>query len=228
MTAFPSDPPPVDEASLPSPTVRGLVSLALFIHLFIVLASGLGGARARSDLVENLRDVPGIRDYREVLQIGPYSYHLTYNVPSDEDHFCEIVLDWRAGMTDQQLADARRIELQPEGLSWWPDRRRRYQLLAYHVAQNAQQFDRLTLAITRRMLAEHEITQGDHRFRCRRQRARSMDEQLAQDEALRDPNHPRYFETAYEADVGFLRGQPRITGVGAQRDTVPVDPAPTN
>jgi hypothetical protein len=97
-------------------------------------------------------------------------------------------------------------------------RKRRYQMLAFNVANLAESETlsaELPQAIAAALLAEADVRQGQHRFRCRR-------ESTAVPEFYPAPRQqPAYF-TAYEGDATFFRGKLNISKADPGRLTAPV------
>jgi hypothetical protein len=91
-------------------------------------------------------------------------------------------------------------------------------MLAYRVgevANNDTLSAELPQSISNALLAEAEIQEGQHRFRCRRQ-------SIASPEFAPPPRQePAYF-TAYEADATFFRGKLNISKADPGRLTAPV------
>ncbi len=193
----------------PSPGVRTVISLLLFVHLFALGAAIAGNFGAQSGLRRKLHeDVPLIRPYLRILNMDRSFANestMIYNTSEDFDHFVDILLNTPLsfGNTREEIAKLEKIDLMPTDA--WPGvRRHRYWMLAMNLAMLEPDEARgsvLPQALASGMLRAHNIKEGTHRFRCRAQQAMSMSDYRAEDPALRDPNNPNYFFSAYEASL---------------------------
>ncbi len=227
------DLPDRNDVPLPSELVRSVITLVVFIHLFILFSGAFARTRVSSDLFRGLHNVPGFTKYLGLLHMGSYSFHLTYNGTLDQDYNCEVVLDWRDGLAvdSDEYRALRKLKLYDEQGIFPPTRRRRYQMLAYSVAANvgadSAVESQLPLAISRRLLAEQNITQSTpprrHRFRSRRQSIRVPEFFRPEQPQVEDPYDESYYSDVYQADVTFFQGQANINKVSQSRETAPVD-----
>ncbi len=214
---------------LPSEFIRSVITLVVFIHLFILFSGAFARTRLSSDLLRGLYNAPGFSEYLGVLHMGQYSFHLTHYADLDQDYNCDVVVDWRDGIaTDSdEFRSLRKLELFDERGTFPPTRRRRYQRLAQNVAANvgaeSANESRLPLAIAKGLLAEQKITAGRHRFRSRRQEIRVPEFYQAEPPSPEDPYDESLYSNTYQADVTFFKGKVNINKVSESRETAPVD-----
>jgi hypothetical protein len=154
-------------------TARLVVSFLIFLHLFAVLVASLASARRVSGAVDTLYDRL-VGPYAQFLNIGQYNlYHLTYALDSDLDHNCDVLVNWRPGIDDsvEDPQGLTRLPLYGDSHAFPRHRQQRYQMLARMVDVAATSGESsgllVPLSVTRTLLAENEITAGEHRFRCR-------------------------------------------------------------
>jgi hypothetical protein len=162
----------VEEKPNSGETARLVVSCVLFVHLFAVLVASIHGARARSAMVRRLQDNL-VGPYAQALNVGQYSYHLTYALDFDLDHNCDVLVNWQPeiGDTAEAPQSVTRIPLYGARHAFPRHRERRYQMLARNVdlAGNSGESSGtlVPLAVARTLLAENSLTGGEHHFRCR-------------------------------------------------------------
>ena len=213
------------DAALPSEGVRTLVSFLLFVHLFALMVAVASNAGPVSAMRRALREAKPLIAYLQLLHMDlAYNFHLTHATEWDTDHFLEIERDWKG----QPDANAARLKLpEPGGLPGI--RAQRYHNLARNLAGLVGQDEAesiLPYAISRGLLAQHGITGGRHRFRCRRHFLLEMREAALIDPADRDPFHSRRYGNVYEADLKFVGGQLLINKVAGAAETAPAARSP--
>ena len=223
-----ADVPEAADLQLPSEGVRSVITLLVFIHLFILFASAFASTQVSSDLFRGLFNAPGFSQYMGLLHMGSYSFHLTHDSDFDKDHNCEIVLDWRGDLAEDsdEFRALKKIELYDEQGTFPPTRRRRFQRLAYFAAENTGDpvsESRLPLAIARHLLAEQKVDKGHHRFRLRQQDIRLPKFFLNEQPSPEDPYDESLYSNIYQADVTFFKGKARISKISQSRETAPVD-----
>jgi len=191
----------------PSQGVRTLLTLFLLFHFFAILAGIAGNFGARSGLRRQLRASPGIQPYLHTLGIDTgYGYGLISNTADDLDHVCQILVDPPAQFErlEEGAEDVRAIDLMPAGTTAWGMQKRRYLMLASWLAavqgENNEEAN-LVSAIAGGMLRGAKIDSGAHRFLCLVQQTQDMVGLDEIEPELQDPNHPRWFETVYDADL---------------------------
>ena len=209
--------PPMSEEPLasenpvgfPSPGMRTLLTLFLFFHFFAILAGIAGNFGARSGLRRQLRASPGVQPYLHTLGIDTgYGYGLISNTADDLDHLCEIVVNppiQFEGAADE-MENVQKINLIPDAARAWGMQKRRYLTLASWLAalqgDNNEEAN-LVSAIAGGMLQRAEVESGTHRFFCRVQQTQDMISLDEIEPELQNPNHPRWFDTVYDADLIF-------------------------
>lgn len=209
-------PPP-----LPSPEVRGWVSLFLFIHLFCV-AVALASYTAPSALQERLRTV--LAPYVATLNfdLNPNAYptgrfYLTHDLPVDVDAVIHV---------DAKLSDGeeRSITIPEPGL--WPlERRRHYQALANAAStlvENDEYQAVLPKTIAGAILRAWGATGGT--VRIERHLPLQMEEVAASDSSKSNPFGATHYSTVYEARVLVSpTGQIDLIKKVAAGEVAPVD-----
>jgi hypothetical protein len=184
----------------PSSNVRSLISLALIIHLMMVLVA------VSSNFFPSLTQrklVTAFSPYLQPLNLNlsnNYSlklYHYTHGEPVHDDHFLEVEFTGgpRSGET-VRLPDG-----QIHGLANCT----RYLALARTLAaMQAQGNDEFLNKLTEQGLAPYFL-QGEPEtqaiVRVRRHAPMSRYAEAARQEAPLDPDAPAYFNTLYEANV---------------------------
>lgn len=194
-------------AGFPSPGLRTLLTFLLFFHFFAIFAGIAGNFGARSGLRRQLRASPGVQPYLHTLGLDTsYGHGLISNTADDWDHLCQIVVNPPASFdpTNEDGADLQRVNLIPEGTTPWGPQKRRYLILAGWLAAvqgEDNQEAALVSAIAGGMLRRAQIDSGAHRFLLLAQRTQDMMSLEEMDPQFRDPNHPSWFDTIYNADL---------------------------
>lgn len=163
---------------MPSETVRTIVTLALFFHLFIAVVAALGVLRVSgSELIGRLNQkLVSQLAYPEELLLSRFAYHLTYNRDIDYDGSAEIVLNWEtADETEPSRIDAKEklVLFDPAEIKL-PIRRQRYLSLIRRMSDVATSEPasplevELPIAVSRVLLADAGNPEGRHRFRLLR------------------------------------------------------------
>lgn len=121
--------PPGEPAGMPSETVRTIVTLAVFVHLFIAAVAAMGVMRANSEIFSrlNAKFADGL-GYPNYLLLSSFAYNLTYARDLDYDGSAEIVLGWKSEYEarPQSIPEADRIPLFDDEDVKLPIRRQRY------------------------------------------------------------------------------------------------------
>ena len=198
---------PEESPRLPSQGVRTLLSLLLFFHFFAILAGISGNFGARSGLRRQLRASPGVQPYLHTLAIDTgYGHDLISNTADDWDHLCQIVIEPPADFdgSSEAAENLKKIDLIPEGTTPWGLQKKRYLMLGTWLS--AVQGDNneeaaLVSAIAGGMLREAGVESGAHRFLLLSQQTQDMVSLDEMEPAIRDPNHPGWFDTVYNADL---------------------------
>jgi hypothetical protein len=183
-----------DQPGAPSETVRGIVSLLLFIHLFCVWVA-LSGNYARSALQARL--LTRLRPYTQLLNfdLDFTPYYLTHATPLDVDNRIEILPE---GL---DAADAKNWIVLPDagyrgGLPY-----KRQQRLADTMAFYAESEDYagfIAQSVATNFMQQRQIRPAQ--IRCRRHLLQ-MREALSGTLAEQNPYDPLYFEVSYAANV---------------------------
>lgn len=199
---------------------RLCASFLIFLHLFAVVVASLASARAASGTVL-LLDERLAGPYAQFLNVGNYSFHLTHALDRDFDHTCDVLLNWRRGIDDSLEAppDVSRLALfEPDGVLP-KHRKRRYQNLALVATMRANSGDAsatlLPRAIVRSLLAENNVRDGEHRFRCRMTTAPRP--------PWSEAPSPSTTTNVYRANVIFDRGFAELVEVAPEAQVAPVD-----
>lgn len=162
--------PATSDNRLPSEAVRTVVSLLLFVHLFI-LVTGILSNEVPSQLETKIGDLLGFRQYRQALSMDlPYSYYFTRGV----DAGGELDIDY-ALLAEIKQPDGQKVAVELPAADMWPRQRfHRYQRLAQRVAElageDAPEPDNLELllgAVSGALLRSHDARSLD--LRCRGQ-----------------------------------------------------------
>lgn len=223
---------------MPESPWRTLITFLLFLHLFAI-GVGTVSTYQQSHLERQLRDVPGIRPYVQLLGLDvPYVqlYSLTCGRLIDRD-FSLIVAEVDPKKKPEELGV---VQLPPPDMSPL-ERRRRYDHLARKVGMyggldqplelNAQP-DEAGQASLVTMAGAHVLKEKGWdrcRVRCVAHSIPEMQHTRSIDPAERDPFSARYYETIYEAEVWFnKRGVPQIQKIEAASDMAPASTPSTS
>ncbi len=195
------------QPGFPSSGVRTLLTFLLFFHFFAILAGISGNFGARSGLRRQLRASPGVQPYLHTLGLDTgYDHGLISNTADDWDHLCQIVVNPPASFDplNDDAENFQKVNLIPEGSTPWGMQKRRYLTLAGWLAavqgENNEEAA-LVSAIAGGMLRKAQVESGAHRFLLMAQRTQDMMSLEEMDPALRNPNHPDWFDTLYNADL---------------------------
>jgi len=184
--------------------VRTFITFLLFLHCFALGVTVLYHTGAASGLQQALFSRIRTSYYVDLLGLDlNYDLHLTHNTGADFDHVCDVVLDTPQGFRgdDEQIArqSLKTIELMPE--STWPGARRRrllgLGLRVYVTAEQEEVASNIPQALAEGLLAQNNITEGKHQFRCRVLEPRHWEEPGSE----MDPRDPRLYRDVYRADV---------------------------
>ncbi|NIL99316.1 MAG: hypothetical protein GTO53_14590 [Planctomycetales bacterium] len=190
------------QVKLPSSGLRSVLTLLLLLHLFALFVAVVSNFGARSGLRLQLREVPGVRPYLQLLNMDTaWNYHLVFGTREDRDFHCEVVLQPGGRSSAAESGGGDRSEVIPlMPADVWPGSRgRRYLMLAYNTAANAgsdQVESVLPAALASGMLRQRGVSEGTHLFRCLGLEPASRDAAASQ-RPQREPL-PR---VVYEADL---------------------------
>ena len=203
-----------------TPEVRSSISLALFVHWFMVCVA-VSSYVAPSDLQARLQRL--FAPYLQTLNFNlSHTYgsaprlFLTHAALNDVDFIVEV----GAQLAD---ADSPRRSLPPHGLSL-PIRRRRFQNLANamgSLVQNENADSILPRAVGGVLLRQLQLEQGE--MRILRHLLVGMDEAGSSDADARNPYAPNYYQTAYEAQLLTTSGVVELMKRSEARDVAPVE-----
>jgi hypothetical protein len=234
---------PADSAASPEPpgmpsqTVRSIVSLLLFIHLFAVgLAIATDTDSGPSKLLRDIKErTPGLDNYlRQFALDRGYDYHLMNNEPLDFDHHLEATIYFADGKTKTMI-------FPPPGI--WPgERRQRYAQMAWKmdmfsvlansldpsVAENGARGKSLLPGSIGGALLRRYASEGAQRVavKCVCHLGVSPEQVRRGDPKEKDPNDAQYFKTV--ADVSVVldeEGQPQTMDVSPALEVSPLVPA---
>ncbi len=167
-----SDAHSADHLGLPSQGIRTAVSFLIFLHLFALGVAMMSGEPS-SDLEKQLRTVPGVVPYTQLLMMDlSYRFAMTQgpgfsvrpdgrSIPAaaaENDHWFEADLQTESGTVN--------VVLPPESGLFPPQRFARYQVLAAYAtvlaagAETDSSSGLLFTEIAKRLLREHKATGG--------------------------------------------------------------------
>jgi hypothetical protein len=214
-----------------SPTLRSVVSLSIFLHLFcvaVVLSSNFRRSRLQSELVRIFACYTQLLDFDP--QFTPYYHTLGRAIDDDTWLTIDLYAKGEERAADQPLVKSVRL---PEGGSnWLGDRRRHFQLarLIALYADPESENDDMTSEIARSVAARVMRETGNHRavFRCVRRMSQPLELADLNPGFPPDPTAPAYDVQLYEADVwidedGKLAAQKRSSAA----EVAPRQPSPT-
>lgn len=205
-----------------TPMVRTTISLLIFIHCFFVLAAVAANYAPVSPLRNRLRHV-FLRFYPEAIdQYFAYNIHLTYGEMADVDHEVVLQLPPAEGQTEPAVVTLPEPTLEP-GI-----RRRRYQQLAYYLAQSSE--DDVTGALLPRAIGSRLMSEKgveEVTLRCRAHLLQDMEDLASDDQSRSDPYSSRYYRNLYEARVWRDGDNVELYKIEERSDTAPVaNPGP--
>jgi hypothetical protein len=164
---------------MPSPTVKPasaaprwqtVATVLLILHLFcLAIGVAVNAGGGRSMLGQQLRVIPFARQYLQLLlmDVG-YDFDLAGAGPDDGVHRLEL-LPAEAASDDS----TRPIAVLPDDSMASRIRRRRYQLLGFHVAyfdkmfeENADLRTQLPLEVAERWIADEQLPNGQYVLKC--------------------------------------------------------------
>ena len=230
---------PADSATQPPPLselVKGLLSLAIIIHLCCVLTALASNFR-RSSLLEKL--VSLYSPYTQLLNLDPdrTPYHLTHGDPLDDDAVlvADLYPDANLPVSEQQVQKT--VTLPDRGTRWL-ESRRRYLALARAVQVNSptdrepDDFESALATSIARDVGRRLMDENDSRravVRCLRR--------MSQPRILADlnpgfppnnPQAPEYDVTVLTADVWIDDdGQTQVARRAARSELAPLRPGST-
>lgn len=207
---------------VPPSSVRTVVSVVLFAHLFVVFVALYGGLSPGRDgdrnLKERLREV--VAPYSQPLNIDTTArFHLTHASGDDVDCRIEYL------PKDGDANDATDWVVLEAGIRG-SEQRQRYQRLAEILAGFGDRQSDDAAAVVVAALGEHlKSVRGDDikQVRCFRHLLQERDEVDGTNEARRNPDDPSYFVEVYRAQlvrIGGGRIQARRVGTAGQESPV--------
>lgn len=207
------------DAALPSQGVRTVVTLLLLWHLFALAVAIGSNFGVESELRMALRQVPLVEPYLQLLDMDiAFDVRWTDGSETDQDHTLIVEAPAAAG------AEPQRILLPPDDL--FPgQRRRRYQMLAYHLAEQAQQEnDALVSAIPQAVGGKWlaELGAKELTLRCRAHSVQTALDASAADPARSNPKADRYYRDVYQAKVFRGEKETLVMKIEQRRDVAPV------
>ncbi len=218
MTAMPYEPAP-PEAGYPGSTVRSIVSLLLFVHVFCLFVA-LSTNYFLSPLQVQLLNAPFLAPYVQFFKIRPTApYHLTDGSELSDDHTLEVEVT-----EGPQKGEIIRLPASKVGAS---SVKRRFALLARTVAvtsylgaeQNSAAFAK---AVGARVLADGNNEEVIVRCRRYRPQPRLLDTTNAANPA--DPTDPAYLTNTYQARVWRDRnGQVQLLKIEEKKVVAPLE-----
>lgn len=204
--------PKADERAVSTPSGRPLITVLLILHLgavFLFLTTNLSS----SLLQDALRRICAPYAQPLNLDLDYTPYHLTHATDADVDHRLEILPAGSSPESDAWVA-------LPD-VGWrGGERYRRYQRLAESLALRATNEDpsagTLAQAAAAHFLNREEMV--PIRLRVRRHMLQSPEAIQSGSAAERDPNHPAYFESAYDAHVVVDGDQVHVVPIPVRSD----------
>ncbi len=167
----PHDSAEAGQLQLPSAELRNGLTLLLILHLFALFVAVVSNFGARSGLRLQLREVPGVRTYLQLLNMDTaYNYHFVFGTREDRDYQCEVMVRPPPRSATSQAGgplQEESLRLIPADL--WPgSRRRRYLMLSHHMAANVgddQLESLLPATLASGLLRQRGVTEGTHLLR---------------------------------------------------------------
>jgi hypothetical protein len=225
---------PADPTPQPAPLselAKGLLSLAIIVHLVCVLTVLVSNFR-RSSVLEKL--VSLYAPYTQLLNLDPdrTPYHLTHGDPLDDDAVLVVDLYAAADVPVTEQQPLKTVTLPDRG-SRWLDSRRRYMSLARAVQTNSpvdrEPDDYETLLTTsiardvgRRLMEEHQARRAVVRGVRRMSQPRRLAD-LNPGFPAGDPQAPAYDVTVLTADVWIDEdGQTQTARRAARSELAPL------
>jgi hypothetical protein len=194
-----------DTDRLPSQTVRTVVSLLVFVHLFALLAAVLSNPQdgMASRLLFKLGNVRFLSGYTEALWMeSAYDFFHTYG---NNDFVIALGTDHRLE-ADLTLANGETRTVSVPEVGRFPGvRYQHYKNLCNNSARTVGQQGAESLvpaAVLERLMRSHEATAGT--IRMKRHLLQTMDQVSSSDSKTRDPNDARYWRVIYSG-YGTLR-----------------------
>lgn len=199
-----------------SNTMRSLISLCIFLHLFVVVVALVGNVR-RSALQRRL--LAALAPYAESLGFvasRSVNYY-THADPRDDDHFLELDISAKSGPV---------TEIFPRtGSNWSPARRREFSF-AQHLGILVEEQDDNLAAVLVRGLAVEAMNrhQADKVVvRCKRRLTQPLHlEDLLPEYSREDPTHATYDRIIYAADI--FRDEDGMVQVAKRSSSLEVAP----
>ncbi len=204
----------VSSPGMPSEGIRTVVSLLLFVHIFVVfLAVMTSSDSGGSDFLRDMKEKTGLDSYLTQLWLDRgYDYYLMND--QDWDFRLEATVHYADGHADDPI-------LLPEpNLSL--ERRQRYQQLAGLVAQNiaratspdAREIDVerksiLPQSIGGALLEQHPGAESVG-LKCIYHRGISREELRSENPKDNDPFNPQYFTTSSDINIVMDHGTPTV------------------
>lgn len=207
------------QAGLPSQGLRTALTLLLMWHLFAVAVALGSNFGTESPLRSALRRAPLVEPYLQLLDMDiAYDVRWTDGSETDQDH--ALIVE-SAEKSDGQpvVVQFPADDLQPG------QRRRRLQMLAYHLAEQAQQendalVSEIPQAVGAKVLADLGVKQV--KLRCRAHDVQTPVDASAADRARSNPNAPRYYRDVYQANVFDSGKETLVMKIEQRRDVAPV------
>ncbi len=204
----------VSSARMPSEGIRTVVSLLLFVHIFVVfLAVMTSSDSGAADFLRDMKERTGLDSYLTQLWLDRgYDYYLMND--QNWDFHLEATVHYADGHADDPLV------LPEPKLA--PERRQRYQQLAGLVAQNiaraaspdareidAERKSLLPQSIGGALLQQHPGAESVG-IKCIFHRGISRDELRSENPKDNDPFNPQYFTTSSDLSIVMDHGTPTV------------------
>ena len=214
------DSPATDSAG-PDSNLRGIVSLVVIIHLFMV-AVALSANLSVSELQDQLLSKLSV--YLQPLNLklsDPFShklYHHSVGDPSQDDHFLEI--EFQGGDRDGEV-----IRLPDDQWRGSPTRNR-YQALTHMLGYYAHNDADEMLSPFAQSIGAHFLgqdTTSEAIVRVRRHAPMPLNAAVGSQQRPLDPNAEVYFQTLYQARVWVdTKGQANLVKLDASGQVAPL------
>jgi hypothetical protein len=200
---------------MPSEGVRTVVSLLLFIHLFVIsLAIMTSSDSGGSEFLRDMKEKTGLDSYLTQLWLDRgYDYYLMND--QNWDFRLEATVRYADGHSDPTI-------VLPEPDLSLNERRQRYQQLAWVVAQSiarATNADAREIDVARKSLLPQSIGGAllqrhpgaeSVALKCIYHRGISPEEMRSENPRDKDPFNPQYFTTSSDMSIVMDHGSPTV------------------
>lgn len=223
MTRTTQTPNDAAEPPLPSETVRTILSLLIFIHLFAVGAALFGRAMVSSELGRKLANVPLLSGYRQLLDMDlAYAFPLTRAETADVDHEIEATIQLPDGSTQTVVM--------PDPAIGSGERARHWRQLGLNMAIFLENDDMLSMLSSQ--IGAGLLRRFDGKDATIQLRGRFLQDPAASARG-QDPLRDELLRDEFEARIWLSNGRPQFmkkerSGEAAPAAGTSITPAPTD